>query len=109
MLDKILNTGSESIGQSQSLDRIKGLGISNPFEDNDNGYFIDESHISNAALQKYQREIDVKTFSDILKQTDEQEANNLVLQQAFEGKLSIDDNDFLTELLTNEDFLNDII
>ena len=108
MLDKILNTGSESIGQSQSLDRIKGLGVSNPFEDNDNGYFIDESHISSAAMQKYQREIDVKTFSEILKQTDEQEAISLVFQKAFEGKLSIDDNDFLSELLTNEDFLNDI-
>ena len=109
MLDKILNTGSESIGQSQSLDRIRGLGVSNPFDDNDNNFFVDESHISNAAIEKYQREIDVQTFSEILKQTDEQEANNLVLQKAFEGKLSIDDNDFLSELLNNEDFLNDII
>lgn len=107
MLDKILANNSEIIEQSQSLDRIKGLGTTNPFE-NSNDYFIDESHISNAALEKYQKEIDVKTFSEILMQTDENAANELVLQQAFDGVLSIDNTDFLTELLDNEDFLNDI-
>ena len=71
-------------------------------------YFIDESNISTAALEKYQRELDVKTFSEILKQTDEKAANELVLQQAFEGLLSIDNTDFLSELLDNEDLLNDI-
>ena len=108
MLDKIQNNNSESIIQSQNLDRIKGLGATNPFEESDSNYFIDESNISTAALQKYQREIDIKTFSDILKETDEKAANDLVLQQAFEGKFSIDDVDFLSELLNNEEFLNDI-
>ena len=108
MLDKIQNNNSESIVQSQNLDRIKGLGVSNPFEESDSAYFIDESSISTAALQKYQREIDVKTFSEILKDTDEKAANDLVLQQAFEGKFSVDDVDFLSELLNNEEFLNDI-
>lgn len=107
MLDKILANNSEIIDQSQSLDRIKGLGTTNPYESSKD-YFIDESHISNAALEKYQREVDVKTFSEILKQTDENAANELVLQQAFEGILSIDNTDFLAELLDNEEFLNDI-
>ena len=108
MLDKIQNNNSESIIQSQNLDRIKGLGVTNPFEESDNNYFIDESNISTAALEKYQRELDIKTFSDILKETDEKAANELVLHQAFEGKFSIDDVDFLSELLNNEEFLNDI-
>jgi len=107
MLDKILANNSEIIEQSQSLDRIKGLGTTNPFESKKD-YFIDESSISTAALEKYQREIDVKTFSEILMQTDERAANDLVLQQAFEGLLSIDNTDFLSELLDNEEFLNDI-
>ena len=108
MLDKILSTNSESIVQSQNLDRIKAVGATNPFEEADSAYFIDESNISSAALQKYQKELDIKTFSDILMETDEKAANELVLQQAFEGKFSIDDVDFLSELLENEDFLNDI-
>ena len=108
MLDKILANNSEIIEQSQSLDRIKGLGVSNPFEESDSGFFIDESSISSVALQKYQRELDIKTFSDILKETDEKASNDLVMQQVFEGKFSIDDNDFLSELLNNEEFLNDL-
>lgn len=109
MLDKILANNSEIIDQSQSLDRIKGLGVSNPYEADKSKFFIDESSISNDALEKYQKELDVKTFSDILFQTDEKAANDLVLQQAFEGILSIDNTDFLSELLDNEDLLNDII
>lgn len=109
MLDKILANNSEIIDQSQSLDRIKGLGVSNPYEADKSKFFIDESSISNDALEKYQKELDIKTFSDILFQTDEKAANDLVLQQAFEGILSIDNTDFLSELLDNEDLLNDII
>ena len=108
MLDKIQNNGSESIVQSQNLDRIKGSGTTNPFEEDDNKFFIDESNISSTAMEKYQREIDIKTFSEILKQTDQKEADNMVLQQAFGGDLSIENNDFLSELLNSEEFLNDI-
>jgi len=108
MLDKILANNSEIIDQSQSLDRIKGLGVSNPYEVDKSKFFIDESSISNAALEKYQKELDIKSFSEILMQTDEKAANDLVLQQAFDGLFSIDDTDFLSELLDNEDLLNDI-
>lgn len=109
MLDRILGTNSEIINQSQSLDRISGLGVTNPFEESKDKFFIDESNISTAAFEKYQREIDVKNFSEILMQTDEKAANELVLKQAFEGLFSIDDTDFLSELLDNEELLNDIV
>ncbi len=108
MLDKISNNNSESIAQSQSLDRIKGV-ATNPFEEVENGFFIDESDISSAAIKKYQREVDVQKFSEILKETDEKASVELVLKQAFEGKLSIENEDFISELLNNKDFLNDIL
>ena len=76
MLDKIQNNNSESIIQSQNLDRIRGLGATNPFEDDDKGFFVDESSISSLALEKYQRELDVKKFSDILMETDEKAAGD---------------------------------
>ncbi len=108
MLDKIINTNSDSISQSQNLDRINQIGATNPFEKVNSSYFIDESQISDDAIEKYQRELDVKKFSEILKETDEKEANELVLKQAFDGILSIDDDEFLSELLTSDVFLNDI-
>lgn len=109
MLDRIQNNGLDSIEQNQNLDKIKGIGVSNPFIYNDSDFFIDESHISNEALKKYQRELDVHTFGEILKSTDQKEADNLVLRQAFDGLLSIDDNNFLSELLNSKEFLNDLI
>ena len=108
MLEKIQNNNSELIGQSQGLDRISQIGASNPFKNVDADYFVDQSEISSAAFEKYQRELDIQTFSDILMKTDEKASTELVMKQAFEGLISIDDNDFLLELLDNEDFLNDI-
>ena len=108
MLDKILNTSSETVKQSQNLDRIKEIGVSNPFEQKSTDYFVDESEISPEAFRKYERELDVKKFSDILIQYDEKDALEQVLHQVFDGTISIDNDEFLSELLTNEDFLNDI-
>ena len=108
MLDKILGTNSETVKQSQTLDRIGQVGATNPFEKTGSDFFVDESDISTEAIAKYEREIDVKRFSDILMQYDEKEALEEVLQKVFEGSISIDNDEFLSELLTNEDFLNDI-
>jgi len=79
MLDRILGTNSEIINQSQSLDRISGFGTTNPFEESKDKFFIDESNISTAAFEKYQREIDVKNFSEILMQTDEKAAKAIII------------------------------
>ena len=108
MLDKILSTNSETVAQSQNLDRIKEIGATNPFEQKGTDYFVDESDISPEAILKYEHEIDVKRFSDILMQYDEKDALEQVLQKIFDGSISIDNDEFLSELLTNEDFLNDI-
>ena len=108
MLDKILSSNSESVKQSQNLDRINQIGATNPFEKANSDYFVDESNISSEAIAKYERENDVKKFSDILMQYDEKDALEQVLQKVFDGSISIDNDEFLSELLTNEDFLNDI-
>ena len=109
MLDKIQNTASEALAQSQSLDRIKEIDSSSRNIEEQEDYFVDECEISSDALSKYQHEQDVKRFSDILIQTDEAQATDLVLKQAFDGTISIDNDDFLAELLSSDEFLNDII
>ena len=109
MLDRIQGSQADSVNQSTSLDRIKELELKNQYKEYDSDYFIDESRISNEAYQKYQREIDVKHFSDILMQTDEKEAANLVLKKAFDGTISINDDNILNDLISNNDLLNDII
>ena len=109
MLDKIQNDSTDLVSQSANLDRIKEIDIQNQYSKNDYGYFIDESDISDAAFEKYQRFSDIQKFSKILMQTDEQEALDLVLEKTFDGTISIDNDEFMSELLNNDDFLNDII
>ena len=108
MLDKIQSNISETIAQSQNLEKINSLGISNPYENDDKKFFIDQSEISSLALEKYQRELDINKFSEIFNQIDEQEATNLVLSKVFNGDFSIDTENILMDILNSKDFLNDI-
>ena len=107
MLDKIQNSSSELITQSHSLDRIWLEGTQSPIE-RDKNYFVDQSEISSLAFEKYQREEDIKTFSNILMETDEKEANSLVVSKALDGNLELFKDDILNELLGNSDFINDV-
>ena len=109
MLDRIQGSHTDSISQSTSLDKIQELELKNHYKDYDSNYIIDESRISDEAYRKYQREIDVKNFSNILLQTSEKEATELVLQKAFDGTISINDDNILNDLISNNDLLNEII
>ena len=109
MLDKIQNNSSESILQSQNADRIRGLGVSNPYEEDSKNFFIDQSDISSVAFEKYQKEQDIQKFSEILKSTDEQAASNLVMQQMFDWIIKPEDINFsYDKIFENENFINDI-
>ncbi len=109
MLDRIQNSGLDSINQGQGLDKILSVGASNPFEKEDlANLLIDESDISLTAFKKYQRELDVEKFSAILKETDEKEANSLVLKGIFRGDINIEDDKIFNSIVNNKDFLYDI-
>jgi len=110
MLDKIQNSTSELISQSQnlnSLDRITSYGSQNQVE-NDKNFFVDQSDISTQAFEKYQREEDIKEFSKALMNMSEKEANDLVISNALDGTISFDQSDIINELLNNTDLINDI-
>ena len=109
MLDKIQGNQADSISQSELLDRIKEVDAKNHYINNDSDFFVDESDISAEAYKKYEREVDVKRFSQILLQTDENEANDLVLQKTFEGSIRIDETGILDDLINSSELLNEIL
>ena len=109
MLDKIQGSQTDLISESASLDRIKEIEANGHYKSNDINYIVDESDISVEAYKKYERENDIKRFSKILMETDEQEANELVLQKAFDGTISIDDTGIINDLSSNNGLLDDII
>ena len=89
LLDRIQNNNLDSIAQEHSLEKISSLAAGGSVEKEDNAnLLIDETDISFAAIEKYQRELDVEKFSAILKETDEKEANELVLKM-FLKKISV--------------------
>lgn len=109
MLDRIQNNSLDNINQSQNLEKIEKYGSTNPIKEDRKSFFIDESQISQRALEKYQRELDITKFSDILKQTSQKEADDLVMSKAFNGSLSVENDDWLSELINSKDFLDDIL
>lgn len=110
MLDKIGQYDySESASQKISTERVENKNMSNPYAKEDKGLFIDESRISDEAIKLYERENDVRRFAQLtLSDRDDTSSNSIVLQKAFGGELSVDNDEAVFSLLDNEKFLNDI-
>ena len=108
MLDRISNDHSEAVSNS-SISKISSLGVSNAYSTQDEGLFVDEASISDTALRLYERERDVQKFTKLaLSDADDTSADALVISKALSGEISIDDDDAIFSLLSNEDFLNEL-
>lgn len=108
MLDRISNEHNEAISQN-SISKISSLGTSGVYNTDDNGLFVDESTISDTALKLYEREQDIKRFTDLaLSDEDDKSADALVISKVMSGEISIDDDEAIFSLLSNDDFLNEI-
>lgn len=108
MLDRISNEHSEAISQN-SISKISSLGTSGVYNTEDNGLFVDESAISDTAIKLYEKEQDIKKFTKLaLSDEDDRSADALVISKALNGEISIDDDEAIFSLLSNDDFLNEI-
>ena len=108
MLDRISNEHNEAISQN-SISKISSLGTSGVYNTDDNGLFVDESTISDTALKLYEREQDIKRFTDLaLSDEDDKSADSLVISKVMNGEISIDDDEAIFSLLSSDDFLNEI-
>ncbi len=67
-----------------------------------------KSCAQNEEAEKLQKKHDIEYFSKIFHQTDEKEADALVLKKIFNGEIKLDEDDFIQEILENKDFLNDV-
>lgn len=108
MLDRISNEHSDAISQS-SINRVSNIGVSSNYNTDERDLFVDESSISDAAIKLYEREQDVQKFAKLaLSDQDDNSADALVVSKVFDGQISIDDDEAVFSLLSNEDFLNEI-
>lgn len=109
MLNRIeQNSTSEILAKSSAIQRLSDSYQSNPIDDRKN-FLIDESNISTNAIQKWERELDVKKFTHLVtSDPDDKSAEELVTRQIFEGKISFDDEE-LQGLFSNKKFLEDVM
>lgn len=109
MLERIQNSATEALLQNSTISSISALGANQAYEVEDENCFIDECDISLQAIEKLQKELDIKNFSDILMNTDEKESNSLVISQGLSGLISFDSEDILESLLNNKNLFNDVV
>lgn len=111
MLGKIgpNDQNKEILTQQAGVEKVQNGLKNNPYANIDKGLLIDETNISDEAMNLWERELDVKKFAKLaMSDPDDKSADELVIAQVLDGSLSIDDEEGLFALLSNDKFLNDI-
>ena len=111
MLERIgqKEQNKEILTQGAALEKVQAA-KSGPYSAIDKGLLIDESNISKDAIALWERENDVRRFVKFVLPNPEEDksAEELVRKQGLERVLSVDDDETLFELLSNEKFLEDL-
>lgn len=99
----------EILTQGAALEKVQAS-KSNPYSEIDKGLLIDESSISDDAIALWERENDVRSFAKFVMPdpVEDKVAEELVKKQGLDRVLSVDDDETLFELLSNDKFLEDL-
>lgn len=99
---------AEILTQNSEIQKV-GAAKNNPYSSIDKALFIDETSISDDAMKLWERELDVNKFAKlVMSDPEDKTADELVMAGVLNGDFSIDDEDGLFELLSNDKFLKDI-
>ena len=81
----------------------------NPYSDVDKNLLIDETNISNEALNLYQRDLDIRKFTSLAMSNPENLSHNsLVLQNVFGVQDDAFENTLIEGIFNNNTFLKDL-
>ena len=117
MLGNIDNNSNNNIlgnklVQQDSLNNILGTGLSrrnsNNIVDNSN-FLIDSSDISNKAMQMYQRELDIKNFTQLATSDPENTSHEKLMEELFsKGVVDVFEDSTIASLSTNKSLIDDL-
>lgn len=99
---------NKSLIQNNELEKVSS-GKKNPYSNIDKNLLIDETNISNEAINLYQKDMDIRKFSSlVLSDPDNMNHNSLVAQNVFgEQDLSFE-NKVIEGIFNNKTFLRDL-
>ncbi len=111
MLKGILNSSVQNgqLNQALGVDKTGLFEKTNPYSANKSGLLVDGSDISTNAMQLYQKELDLKQFTDLtLSDPSDTSHNSIVASKLESGDISFDDEDIINSLFNNPEFISDI-
>lgn|SRR5574344_1097488 len=99
---------NQSLIQTNQSDKIS-LGNKNPYADVDKNLLIDESDISSDAISMYQKDLDIKKFTNLaLSDSDNMNHNSLVAENVFNSGDSDFESKVIEGIFNNKTFLQDL-
>lgn len=102
------DVNSQNLIQQNEIEKT-GLNKKNPYANVDKNLLIDESSISTEALDKYQRDLDIKRFSALAMSDPEDLSHNILVAQNVFG---VEDTEFDSKvfegIFNNKVFLKDL-
>lgn len=97
---------------NQQLNGVSGVAtnpINNPYKKVDKNLFIDESAISNEALNLYQKEQDIKQFNNLAMSNPEDMSHEEIISNLFgNGVTDLYSDQTFSELAQSQNLLNDL-
>ncbi len=111
MLNGIQNNSLQNnqINQAGGMDKTGLFSKSNPYAKIDRGFLVDELDISNDAISMYQKDMDIKKFTQLaMSDPNDVSHNKLVASQIEEGIIEFSDEEILDSLFSNTKFFEDL-
>ena len=100
---------NKNLIQSGNVDKLS-LGSKNPYSNVDKNLLIDETSISNEALDLYQRDLDIKKFASLaMSDPEDLSHNTLVAQNVFNFKDMDFESKVIEGIFNNQAFLKDLL
>jgi len=116
MLNNIINNtdiaSNSRLTQQDSLNSILGSnavkrGMSNPISNSD--LLIDSSDISNRAVRMYERELDIKNFTNLATSDPQNESHNEMVKELFsKGVIDVFEDSSIMSLAKNQALIDDL-
>lgn len=118
MLNNIDNNNSNDLAlnsrlvKQDSLNSILGTNANRRTQNNtvdNSNLLIDSSDISNKAIQMYQRELDIRNFTQLATSDLENESHNQIMEEMFsKGVVDVFEDSTIASLATNKSLIDDL-
>jgi hypothetical protein len=111
MLNGIQNSNVQQnqVSQTTGMDKTGLFAKNNPYDKLDKNFLVDQLDISNDAINLYQKEMDIKKFTQLaLSDPEDTSHNKEVASKIQSGIINFSDEEIIDGLFSNKNFFEDL-